>query len=114
MATTNINMTKNPVTLATEGTYCDKDIKITCAKIRTIFRIGLQNDHDAVVLGAFGCGIFHNPPQSIASCFDQVLNEPEFQNKFKKVVFAILEDQCSGLSHNNNGNYQPFKDRFCK
>lgn len=29
MATTNINMTKNPVTLATEGTYCDKDIKIT-------------------------------------------------------------------------------------
>lgn len=29
MATTNINMTKNPVTLATEGTYCDKDIQIT-------------------------------------------------------------------------------------
>ena len=31
MATTNINMTKNPVTLATEGTYCDKDIQITAA-----------------------------------------------------------------------------------
>ena len=31
MATTNINMTKNPVILATEGTYCDKDIKITAA-----------------------------------------------------------------------------------
>lgn len=31
MATTNINMTKNPVVLATEGTYCDKDIQITAA-----------------------------------------------------------------------------------
>ena len=103
---------KDPVLI--DNKLSDKDIKITCAKIRTIFRIGLQNEHDAVVLGAFGCGIFHNPPQSIASCFDQVLNEPEFHNKFKKVVFAILEDQCSGLSHNNNGNYQPFKDRFCK
>lgn len=31
MATTNINMTTNPVVLATKGTYCDKDIQITAA-----------------------------------------------------------------------------------
>ena len=103
---------KDPVLV--DNTLSNKDIEITCAKIRTIFRISLQNNHDAVVLGAFGCGIFHNPPQSIARCFNQVLNEPEFHYKFKKVVFAILEDQCSGLLHNKNGNYQPFKDEFCK
>lgn len=97
-----------------DNALSDQDIDITCAKIRSIFRIGLHNNHDAVVLGAFGCGIFHNPPQSIAGCFDKVLNEAEFHNKFKKVVFAILEDQCSGLSHNKKGNYQPFKDTFCK
>ena len=103
---------KDPVLV--DNMLSNKDIEITCAKIRTIFRISLQNNHDAVVLGAFGCGIFHNPPQSIARCFNQVLNEPEFHNKFKKVVFAILEDQCSGLLHNKKGNYQPFKDEFCK
>ena len=103
---------KDPVLV--DNMLTDKDKEITCDKIRSIFRIGLHNNHDAVVLGAFGCGLFHNPPQSIASCFEKVLKEPEFHNKFKKVVFAILEDQCSGLSHNINGNYQPFKDRFCK
>jgi uncharacterized protein (TIGR02452 family) len=103
---------KDPVLV--DNMLSNKDVETTCAKIRTIFRISLQNNHDAVVLGAFGCGIFHNPPQSIARCFNQVLNEPEFHYKFKKVVFAILEDQCSGLLHNKNGNYQPFKDEFCK
>lgn len=34
MATTNINMTKPVVTLATEGTYCENDIKVS-AKLQT-------------------------------------------------------------------------------
>lgn len=92
----------------------ENDINITCSKIRTIFRISLRNNHDAIVLGAFGCGLFQNPPTSIAYCFDKVLNEPEFHNTFRRVVFAILEDSCSKKEHNKQGNYQPFKEKFCK
>ena len=81
-------------------------------KIRTILRIGLINGHDAIVLGAFGCGAFRNPPSHMAELFDEVINEPEFKNKYKKISFAILEDHNSRKEHNLEGNFKPFFERF--
>ena len=88
-------------------------IKGTKNKIRTILRIGLINKHDSIVLGALGCGAFRNPPAHIAELFDEVINEPEFKNKYKKICFAILEDHNSKKSHNREGNFKPFFERFC-
>ena len=47
-------------------------------KMRTIFRIALKHGHDSMVLGAWGCGAFKNPPQHIAKLFHQVMEEQEF------------------------------------
>ena len=64
-------------------------------KMRTIYRIALSNGHDSVVLGAFGCGVFCLIPELVAQMFLEVLQEPEFKNKFKTVAFAILgEKNC--------------------
>lgn len=101
---------KDPVLIYNK--LSETDTKITMNKIRTIFRIALQNNHNAIVLGAFGCGIFHNPPKDIAKCFDIVINEKEFKNAFEKIVFAILEDCCSNNKHNISGNFLPFKKQF--
>lgn len=81
-------------------------------KIRTIFRIGLFHGHDSLVLGAFGCGAFRNPPRHIAELFKEVLAEKEFHNKYRKIVFAIIEDCNSGGTLNPNGNLKPFMDVF--
>lgn len=81
-------------------------------KIRTILRIALENGHDAMVLGAFGCGAFRNPPEHIAALFHAVIEEDEFRNQFKHISFAILEDHNSGYAHNPNGNFKPFFDEF--
>ena len=81
-------------------------------KIRTILRIGLKHGHDALVLGALGCGAFHNPPRHIAKLFHEVIYENEFANKFKLIVFAILDDHNSHKSHNRDGNFLPFKEEF--
>lgn len=81
-------------------------------KIRTILRIGLEQGHDSLVLGALGCGAFCNPPRHIAGLFNEVLNENEFVNKYKHIVFAILEDHNSHKKHNTEGNYLPFKQEF--
>lgn len=81
-------------------------------KIRTIFRIGLRKGHDALVLGAWGCGAFRNPPAHIARLFHEVLDEVEFKNKFRQIVFAILEDHNSRKEHNPEGNLIPFKREF--
>ena len=81
-------------------------------KMRTILRIGLRKGHDALVLGAWGCGAFRNPPSHIASLFHEILEEVEFKNKYRKIVFAILEDHNSRKEHNREGNLIPFKREF--
>lgn len=48
-------------------------------KMRKLFRVGLQHGHDALVLGAWGCGAFHCPPQHVARLFHEVMMESEFE-----------------------------------
>ena len=88
-----------------DGRLSDYAIAITKNKIRTIYRIGILHGHDSLVLGAWGCGAFGNPPEQIAQLFVDVLNEDEFRGRYKDIRFAIIED------HNSKGrNYQTFKN----
>lgn len=82
-------------------------------KIRTIFRIGLLHGHDSLVLGALGCGAFRNPPSHIARLFHEVMEEKEFKNKYRLLLFAILDDHNARLKHNPDGNFMPFVREFC-
>ena len=95
------------IKLTTEGHMPQEALDITRCKIRTIFRIGLLHGHDALVLGAFGCGAFHNPPEEVARLFHKVMEEEEFKNKFKVITFSIIEDHNSG-----NSNLRPFQAEF--
>lgn len=81
-------------------------------KIRTILRICGKNNHDALVLSAFGCGAFRNPPQHMAELFKAVFNESEFINQFKLVVFSIIDDHNAWKEHNPEGNILPFYKVF--
>jgi uncharacterized protein (TIGR02452 family) len=83
---------------------------ITKEKIRTMFNLALYWENDSIVLGAFGCGAFANPPEDVATLFKEVLNEPEYKDKFEKIVFAVLDDGNSHREHNPRGNYLPFKE----
>jgi len=56
-------------------------------KVRLIFHIAAMNKHDCLILGALGCGAFHNPPNVIATIFAEMCSE--YAGHFKKVVFAI-------------------------
>ncbi|CAF3853399.1 unnamed protein product [Rotaria magnacalcarata] len=46
--------------------YGSDVIQNTMKKMETIFKIALDNEHDTVILSAFGCGAFRNPPRHIA------------------------------------------------
>jgi uncharacterized protein (TIGR02452 family) len=87
-------------------------VLVTKEKIRTILRITAVNNHDSVVLSAFGCGAFANPPGHMAQLFQEVLEESEFNRRFKCAVFAILEDRNSRRDHNPEGNVLPFAEVF--
>ncbi len=93
----------------------NKGIEIEKNKIRTILRIGLDNNHDSLILGAFGCGVYHLDCNQVVNLFNEVFNEIEFKNKFKKIVFAIYEGAGSSRRIvGENGKFKPFYDIFKK
>lgn len=81
----------------------------TLERIRTILRIAYNNGQRRLVLGAFGCGAFNNPPMHMAKLFKQVFQEDEFKGLFRNIYFAIIEDHNS-----NNANYNGFLEVFDK
>ena len=87
------------------GNIPEADKPILKEKIRTILRIGALKGHDSLVLGALGCGAFCTPPAQMARLFHEVMDEEEFQGRFKKIVFAIIDTPSSN-------NFQPFKKEF--
>jgi uncharacterized protein (TIGR02452 family) len=86
--------------------------EITKEKMRTILRIAIIKMHDSLVLSAFGCGAFANPPEHIAKLFGEIFEEEEFKNKIKILIFAIIDDHNAWRKHNPEGNVLPFMQEF--
>lgn len=99
--------------LTSDGMLSKRDASIIKSKVEQILSIAIENGNDSVVLGAFGCGAYANPPRHVAEIFHDVLvNNPTFKNTFQEIIFAILEDASSFKEHNKEGNIQPFIDVF--
>lgn len=54
---------------------------------RCILAAAAKHEADVLILGAFGCGVFANPPELVVEAFNNVL--PEFRNYFEAVEFAV-------------------------
>ena len=85
------------------GVYNAYDYNQMYSKIESIFKIALMNSHDSLVLGALGCGAFHNPPQEVAKIFKIMLDK--YKKYFKYIGFAILV-----VKDKDNDNLQSFKN----
>lgn len=97
------------------------------SRIKNIFESALDNGVEVLILGAFGCGAFKNPPEIVAKAFHEVIEENAYQTKFKRIVFAIkstveddpyiacpnltaFEEEFYGLSA--EGNKRRFSDPY--
>ena len=74
-------------------------------RIQRILKLAINEKCNAIVLGAFGCGVFENDPDIVAEIFREVLIDEEIGYYFDHVVFAI-----TGSSYNEN--YQSFISAF--
>ena len=90
------------------------DATLMKEKIELILQVAASKRCNAVVLSAFGCGAFGNPPEQVARMFKEVLggsgNENELRFHVREFVFCILEDHNSNRHHNPKGNLQPFME----
>lgn len=84
----------------------------TLRKIRVIFDIALAHGHDAIVLSAFGCGAFKNPPRHVAELFREVITREGYDRAFRAISFAIVDDHNAVRAGSTDGNVKPFQDVF--
>ncbi len=60
-------------------------------RMRMVLAVAAHHRCEALVLGAWGCGVFRNDPQQIASLFGKVLTGPPFANRFRHIEFAVYD-----------------------
>ncbi len=83
----------------------DKLRAVLSGRIRNILEVAAAQDADILVLGAFGCGVFHNPPALVAELFRDWLVGRGYGRYFERVLFAIPDRP-------GNSNFEVFKNAF--
>jgi len=63
-------------------------------RIARILHLFAKNGAVDLVLGAWGCGVFKNSPETVASLFREQLNGT-FRGRFRCVIFAVLDPQMA-------------------
>ena len=71
------------------------------SRARKILASAAYNEADVVILGAFGCGVFRNPPEVVASAYKTVVDE--FRGYFDAIEFAVY------CRPGDSRNYDVFK-----
>lgn len=70
-------------------------------RIERIFRIAAANEAEILILGAFGCGAFCNPPEVVAKAFKAV--QEKYTSYFETIEYAVF---CGRYE---TENYQVFR-----
>ena len=65
----------------------DELIKILEPRVRKIFDVASFYKTDVLILGAFGCGAFMNPPKLVAEVFNKVMKD--YIRKFEVIEYAV-------------------------
>jgi len=63
--------------------------QVLATRAELVLRVATAHGHDAIVLGAWGCGVFQNNPHEVARAFSTLLRG-KYQGVFRRVVFAIV------------------------
>ena len=71
-------------------------------RLERVFRVAAANGAEVLILGAFGCGAFCNPPAVVARAFKKI--QEKFASYFETIEYAVF---CGG---HETQNY----DAFCE
>ena len=72
-----------------------------------VLAVAAKEGCTAVILGAWGCGVFRNEPSTVASAFARQLGPGgRWEQHFERVVFAVLDRSSAQL------NYRAFQQAF--
>ena len=65
-------------------------------RLARVLWVAARHGHSALVLGAWGCGVFQNEPASVAGLFAEALGPGgPFHGCFRRVVYAVYDRSAS-------------------
>ncbi len=84
--------TMNPHAGATAAKISPAELeKLLTARVRRIFEVAVANENEVLILGAFGCGAFRNPPALVASVFYNVMQD--YLDRFDVIEYAVYHTE---------------------
>ncbi len=93
------------ITQAAPELYMDYNMEeyksIMYKRLKRIMEIAKLEKVEVLILGAYGCGAFHNPPEIVASIFKDLCNEYHFDT----IEFAVYSKE-----DDKHSNYNVFKN----
>ncbi|MCR4960257.1 MAG: TIGR02452 family protein [Lachnospiraceae bacterium] len=78
--------------------------RILRKRIRRIFEVAAKEKNEVLILGAFGCGVFDNPPEIVAKIFRELTDE--YEDYFEIIEYAVYH------SNDEKKNYVSFVEAF--
>ena len=95
------------IVLGRDGGSPERVVEVMRRRTNIVLNAAATNEVDCLVLGAWGCGVFKNDPQTVASIFaDALLGDGPFAGAFAHVCFAVLDRTPDGAAG------QPFRELF--
>lgn len=90
---------------AYQGRISQKELKeLHRKRMRRILDIAKSKGNTAMVLGAFGCGVFQNQPEVVAEAYASIIEE--YRYDFEVIEFAVY------CTPKDTRNYDVFKRRL--
>lgn len=78
--------------------------ELLTSRIQRIFEVAIASGAEVLVLGAFGCGAFRNPPKLVAEVFARFTEI--YRNNFEVIEYAVFH-----VEH-ERANYVAFKEEM--
>ena len=75
-------------------------------RIQKIFETAIASGADVLILGAFGCGAFRNPPELVAAVFAEFTEL--YRNNFDVIEYAVFHTEQEAA------NYKAFRNAMDK
>jgi uncharacterized protein (TIGR02452 family) len=79
-------------------------LELHLRRVERIFRVAAENGAEVLILGAFGCGAFCNPPEVVARAFKTI--QKKYETYFDVIEYAVF------CGRHETQNYDTFVETF--
>lgn len=88
VAALDCNDKENARFFSTDCVFTEEGYTATMDRIGNMFQMAVNHKVDSLILGAFGCGVFKNKPESIIKIYEAQMQA--YHNAIPNVVYAII------------------------